>query len=211
MSGESSYSICVEIDMPTKGSRGEPYDYLPQFTGELRQEVGEDEGGCYSVIGTFSGYLLHHIAESDAYEMFDSIDQDAYEYWEALVDPKTKEWLEVMGDEEDTLFGTAGNALIVDRIVVNKEHRGNGLGLIILDHLISLYGELENVVLIRPAPIDEPLNEESHKRDVKWLEGREKISRYWQRLGFKKHREDFMFLDTAYKRPSLEEALKGIK
>jgi len=151
----------------------------------------DDEPTELNRVGTASGLLLHVGRVIDARKVsvrqtLDQMSSEEFSYYEALFDTRTDYWKESYTDK---LPGHPSNLFIVERMNIDNEHRGHGVGLALMNFMLnSALLPNETVVALHPFA----MGHESD--DVKAEEiGTAKLERYWKRAGFKKLRGSHVY------------------
>jgi len=157
-------------------------DYIYITHGEV---VGETEmfDGLFEkreVVASFSVTFVNFekmIAEGqDVEDIFDSHSDAMYNYYNVLYDGH--DFMEDIYEMYD--YGLVGaNLFIIDRLLVFSRFRGHGLGLKVMDFLISRLGHGAALVLIKPFPLQFECGEcpEQWKRDPPREWGFSKLSK----------------------------------
>jgi GNAT superfamily N-acetyltransferase len=196
------YTIALTIEREMDQD-DECYRYLVPIEGKIycveMDEYCNDT--TRNEAGRLSAYLmLVEAAENNGEpiaDYFDSIDQNTFDAFCAAIDIET-------GDIHESIQSLLNHEawsrdlLFVDKMEIRPEHRGHGLGLQAMRHLLELYGDQCGIVIAKPYPM-------YHKDDVRpapatdavWhtamqyalfeAEGdgaAEKLSQYWQQVGF---------------------------
>lgn len=103
-----------------------------------------------------------------------------------LTDPAVGEWRDVAG-----LQGApaTGHLLVLDRVRVEPEYRGNGLGPVIAAAVIERLGRGCRLAACYPAPFEGACRPEDRRREI------EALSRIWTKVGFRHWRDGVWMLD----------------
>lgn len=127
------------------------------------------------------------------HDIFD-VDQGLTDMARALFDTDFTDYHPgVLKRFEDNFFGE--DILIVRRLILTPQFRGQKIGLAVLHSVITDFGLGCGMVAIKPYPISGPVQS-----------GREKLRKYWARLGFERvGRSDFWALSLCYQfKPAAE-------
>ena len=199
---------------PTWGRGVEPDAYITDLDGEilLPKEDTDDE----ICVGTISAHSVHF---GEAYEngvsWFDVLDARSADtaMYVDLLDAEGfgySEWVESNFEP----FGSG--LLILDRIRIEPEHRGQGYGLYAAQLMITGFAS-NGIVACVPAPYEllkdaPPLrlgeddsNSSREKRIPGWTAAEAKLREYWSLLGFEQVPDSDVFaLSLTTRRPPLE-------
>lgn len=189
---------------------GEPTKYLLQYAGTI--DWCDDENGPNVRIGAFSLVVADiesaSIDRICAHDVFDTT-QSAFDVYQNLYDSKGNLLVRV----EKIAFGLEcswrQNVLILDRLVVLPEHRGHGVGLLVLRALIQQFRSSAGLVVMKPFPLqwekssrdeDGGLTRESLRLDLfpgSAQATTARLRRYYANLGFKLvPRTDYMVMSA---------------
>lgn len=117
---------------------------------EVRIEASKDPEEDPVVVGQASfcvvklGLALD--AELDALDACDSIDQDVHDLATAALDPDTGQ---LRDDLVEAFDAPLGDLLLLRRLEIDEAHRGQQLGLVVLDRIIDAFGS--GLVVCLPA------------------------------------------------------------
>lgn len=103
-----------------------------------------------------------------------------------LADPVRGEWREVAGLE---VASPGDHLLVLDRVWVDPEFRGNGLGPIIAAAVIERLGRGCRLAACYPAPFEGPCRPEDRPHEV------EALGQIWAEVGFRHWRDGVWMLD----------------
>lgn len=95
-----------------------------------------------------------------------------------LTDPVLGDWKEIVGTDPP-VRGEGDHLLVLDRVRVEPDYRGNGLGPIIAQAVIDRLGRGCRRAACFPAPFEGACRPEDHDREVAAL------GRIWARVGFR--------------------------
>lgn len=120
------------------------------------------------------------------HDIFD-VDQGLTDMARALFDTDFIDYHpDVLKRFEDNFFGE--DLLIIRQLTLHPKFRGQQLGLSVLHRVVTDFGHGCGLVAIKPYPLSGPVKS-----------GREKLRKYWARLGFKRiGRSDFWALSLCY-------------
>ena len=209
--------------------RAEPGDYIMDISG-LVQWSGNDEEKAIN-LGAFSCKLIDgDSAINDRMSLHDVFDHEksTFDIYEDLYDFDTGDLRE---DVTRMVFGPYSyafnsNLLVLDRLVIYPEHRGNGLGLLVLRGLMAEFSSFASLVVMKPYPLQfegktgpsyEPLEGlprehwglNSYKGRL--TKSRAQLRRHYAKLGFiLVPKTEYMVRDAQIPLPSVDELLKGI-
>lgn len=110
-----------------------------------------------------------------------------------LADPVRGEWRDVAaiaarGSDELETPVPAGHMLVLDRVWVEPDYRGNGLGPIIATRVIERLRRGCHLAACYPAPFEGACRPEDRRREV------EGLSRIWAEVGFRHWRDGVWML-----------------
>lgn len=192
----------------------DPSDYVNILDGLIYYSPEDNEDNeREEIIGAFRMvYIDANSATENGASLFDVYDCDAetLEFFESFVNLDDEEFTKELTDFLESEFGYIGNnVLIIDRIGIRPEYRGNNLGLIVLRNLIQRFSKGVSVVVIKPAPFE--FTTKHIKRNyIDWqcseikkdsIEAI-KLGKYYQKLGFTKiNNSAYLVLGTTKKLP----------
>jgi GNAT superfamily N-acetyltransferase len=188
---------------------GEPDQFLIRRDGEILVRTDDDQKEV--TIGTFS-LMIADIegaveANVSAYDVFDT-ESASFRHYEALYDGYDfKERVVKVAVGDDYVFRP--NLLMLERLTIYPEYRGQGLGLTVLRMLIERYRIGMGLVSLKPFPLQFEVNPMSETNDIprERLEldnfkgtsvaATRKLKRYYEKLGFKSvSRTEYMVRDA---------------
>lgn len=192
----------------------EPSDYVNILDGRIYYSPEDNEADeREEIIGAFRMvYIDANSATENETSLFDVYDCDAetLEFFESFVNLDDEEFTKELTDFLESEFIFSGNnVLIIDRIGICPEYRGNNLGLIVLQNLIQRFSKGVSVVAIKPAPFEFTTKHikqnyidwqcsEINKDSIEAI----KLGEYYQKLGFTKiNNSAYMVLGSAKKLP----------
>jgi hypothetical protein len=198
----------------------DPSDYVNILDGLIYYSSEDIEAnGCEEIIGAFRMIIIDaNSAKESQISLFDVYDCDAEasEFFDNFVNLDDEEFTIELSDFLESEFVFSGNnVLIIDRIGIRPEYRGNKLGLIVLRNLIRRFSKGISVVAIKPAPFEFTTSHikqnfidwqcsEVKKNSIEAI----KLGKYYQKLGFTKiNNSAFLVLGTAKKLPKLSPAV----
>jgi len=193
--------IDYPMDLALQFKENDAYVFDDGPASYCYRRYGDIDDDCVVTekIGSFEATIVNAEASllerNSLHYLFDH-DASIYEYFENLYDP---------GDEifsADVLlacgefFNSSQNLLIIDDLVVNPEHRGHGVGLLVLRTLMQRLGIGVGLVALAPFPdkSDSINRAEATVPTTLFLdqfnllefEATSKIQAYFGRLGFKR-------------------------
>jgi hypothetical protein len=194
----------------------EPDAYITDLDGEIlvSREGADDE----LRVGTVSAHSVH-LGEADEdgvpwFDVLDARDGDTAMYTD-LIDSDGScysEWV------ESNLEPFGSDLLILDRIRIKPEYRGNGYGLYAAQLMITGFAST-GVVACVPAPYE--LLENAPSRDPAtrprnrgnqipgWTAAEAKLRKHWSLLGFERvPSSDVFALSLSTHRPSMEAVMR---
>lgn len=192
----------------------DPSDYVNILDGLIYYSPEENETNeREEIIGAFRmAYIDANSATENETSLFDVYDCDAetLEFFESFVNLDDEEFTKELTDFLESEFVYSGNnVLIIDRIGIRPEFRGNNLGLIVLRNLIQRFSKGVSVVAIKPAPF-EFTSSHIKKEYIDWQRSKTKkdsieaikLGEYYHKLGFTKiNNSAYLVLGTAKKLP----------
>lgn len=139
------------------------------------------DGDDGTVCGRLRAYILRtkEMIESSGFDIDAWEDEDELDDIAKAVYTTTGGWsdeVKAAWPDIDSL-----DVLVIENIFLEKPHRGAGLGLVIVDRTISLFGRGCGLVAISPWPTE--LDNRGDEEEARIAHG--KIGKYSQRLGFK--------------------------
>ncbi|MHB1339986.1 MAG: hypothetical protein ACYCYG_14355, partial [Bellilinea sp.] len=172
----------------------DPSDYVNILDGLIYYSLEENETNeREEIIGAFRMvYIDANSATENETSLFDVYDCDAetLEFFESFVNLDDEEFTKELTDFLESEFVYSGNnVLIIDRIGIRPEFRGNNLGLIVLRNLIQRFSKGVSVVAIKPAPF-EFISSHIKKEYIDWQRSETKkdsieaikLGEYYQKL-----------------------------
>lgn len=185
---------------------------------EVRGEISEfDEVSNADVkVGAIEIFLIMRnraIDESvSLFEAMDSINDSVHELYTALFDHKTDEW---NANIERMYKGEIweSDVLLIDRIQLDSNYRGHGIGAAVVRETIALFGSNCGLVVCKPFPLQYQGWQDEDKKHLreqpdfeqKRLADFAKVERFWSDLGFRKvpDSEIFAYCPQLIEQPSL--------
>ena len=154
---------------------------------------------------------------TDVFDIFDAHSDSTADYYDSLFDPDTVGF----GENLQQLFNYEifeQGVLIIDRLELLPNYRGQNLGLIIMRGLMQRFSLGAGVVAIKPFPLQFE-HEPSTEREDRWRNelqlsnftksertATQKLRRYYRKLGFVGMQgTPFMFRSTTRRLPTIEE------
>jgi len=199
---------------PTWGRGVEPDAYITDLDGEilLPKEDSDDE----ICVGTISAHSVHF---GEAYEngvsWFDVLDARSADT-AMYVDLLDAEGFGYSESVESTFEPFGSGLLILDRIRIEPEHRGQGYGLYAAQLMITGFAS-NGLVACVPAPYEllkdapplrlgeDDTNSSREERIPGWTAAEAKLREYWSLLGFEQLPDSDVFaLSLTTRRPPFE-------
>jgi GNAT superfamily N-acetyltransferase len=206
-SGESRISKCPDPD-----------EYVYETSGDI---LGIDDNGVKQPVGKFQVYYVdaeHAIDEGEAiFDVLDAHSSHVAEYFEPVFGSQEPHFnSRILELFDHAVFG--GNLLILDRLEVLPQYRGQGIGLTVLRHMIARFSSGAALVAMKPFPLQFEASPSVGFGD-KWQDkmglsqfpaaedaATEKLFRYYSKLGFLRlSGTPMMVISTAHSLPSLED------
>ncbi len=211
------YTMRWWCDAPVRNT-GEPaFDFID----DIRGSVLFHHNGRRQRIGRF---LLHRVRLAEAWQHgwspcdvlgAHSCDLTAIGF--PLLDPENGDLRESI---KDKFYAIGVVMTVLNRVEILPEHRGNGLGLAVVDRLLDTLCPPTELVVTSPVPIqflkgfDDAARRDQFAARLQMdqfttspTRAISKLRRYWSKLGFQRlDKTDVYVLSTAYKRPPLETA-----
>lgn len=193
----------------------EPDDFVYTTSGTI---ASSDESENQILVGKFTVHYIDLIAAEDegqsAFGIFDAHSQGLAEYYAALFDGDEfqKKVFDALDEE------SYSNLLILDRLEILPEFRGNNLGLVVMRRLINRFSAGASLVAIKPFPLQfeaHPNDDSSWRQQMKLSSfsgseksSTEKLLRYYGRLGFVSvPATPFMVLATTSRLPAIKDLI----
>lgn len=122
-----------------------------------------------------------------------------------LLDGKDR-WIEALQEYFDIY---SSDLLVLDRIEVQPEHRGQGYDLPATCGLIDAFGPDCGLVAMKPFPLQSE-NKVNEGNLAEFKAAQKKLGQYWSRVGFQPvpGSPELLALSTAYKQPSFAQMLR---
>ena len=151
---EAKKNIVANIEFAVRVSLHEQYvdaDFVHSILGKISAESEdpgkEDVGYIKASLVQFGEAMDHGISTE---RLGDGIDGNIAEYWELLFDVDTGYWKEEVQDEYEA---SGCDLLIIDCIEISPKFRGTGVGPIIIDRTIGIFGPVCGLVACKPWPL----------------------------------------------------------
>jgi len=196
----------------------EPEAYVTDLRGDVLVRGEDQEDDC--CVGTISAFRVHLQRASDDgmpwADVLDAHSEDMASYL-ALLSSKGSRYSNWV---ESTLEPLGRDLLVLDRIRIEPEHRGQGYGLYAAELMINGFGPCDGVVACQPAPYellrrfdDLPPREAAatsrHELIPEWAAAEAKLRKHWSLLGFRKvPKSDVFALSLAFRRPSIQQVIQ---
>ena len=193
--------IHFDADWPLHGEGFDTSFYWP-VSAEVLVPIDDDEtedAPKIKVATALFGVCLAGNALNEGYDIIEELDavsQDVYEFGETFYRDRkrgfgsnVRRWLENNVD----MWGTYCNALLVESMWVNPEHRGNDLALRLLQQIARTFGHGCKLIVLQASPtmINDP-----EKRD-RSPEAKRKLITFYEAIGFHRAgKSDWMVIDN---------------
>ena len=198
----------------------DPGDYIYPICGRIAK-MDDDESDI--LVGKFRQYYVD-IASAintgiDVFDIFDAHSDSTADYYDSLFDPDTVGFSENL----QQLFNYdifEQSVLIIDRLELLPNYRGQNLGIIIMRRLIQRFSAGAGVVAIKPFPLQFehriPAEDESGWHAEMQLssfreterDSTRKLQNHYRKLGFVEMKgTPHMFLSTARRLPRIDKLL----
>jgi len=185
----------------------EPSEYASAWRGRI---VVNDDNRCSVVAGriTLTLYDLNR-AEIDGQhplEVFDCLSESALELYQDIYDGyDTKEGVEDVVEDV-----TSPSLLVIEIVEVLPQYRGGGLGLAAALKAMHLLGPAGGMVALLAAPLNQPFWHRGMKMEEFPPDSpqvREKLGKYWERLGFRRLGSESLYLRNLENLPRISDLL----
>lgn len=216
----ASVSLKVSANIwPTWADYVEPDVYITSLEADIM--VAGDDLSQRVKVGTVSALLarLEKAAENgvDCVDVLDARSADTALYLDLFDIEQScySEWV------QSTLEPFGKDLLILDRIQILPEYRGNGYGLYAAYAMISTFGPSDGLVACVPAPFELLQKHRSSStsnrtliRDEQnipgWNEAQAKLRRHWGLLGFRRvPRSEVFALSLTLKQPTISAIMRA--
>lgn len=209
----------IDWSMRTEGWDGESggHDFKRiDATGTLvfTAECYEEDTEVDTKVGTIRltqyrmGYMADHCSPGLVHQIFDTT-QEGLDAYEAVVRPLRDEFAESM----------QGDVQIVERVVVDRAHRGYGLALFMLEAADTVINGCMSAQILKPFPLQferrgetygfappPPPGTAEHAQAEKAALA--KVTAHYEKLGFEEHDGSGFFLRwSGYRSPPLAQAM----
>jgi hypothetical protein len=209
---DRAMSYCMEFTVPESGFVDEVLAPAHEFTGKILFDPSDEEDDDVEipkdgVVGTVKGIRLDiWEARASGVPLFEVCDAHSEELLDCYEDLFEDDDL-----REDLAIEGHGGLLFIDKIKIEPQHRGFGLGLMTLLKTINQFGVGCAAVAIKPFPL-QYCGRNAKSKDKDFAASQKKLVNYWSRLGFARVPDsDFFFFDLAYQLPTMEKLLKALK
>jgi hypothetical protein len=170
---EGNYALQVEIKLHSSVDDERSRQVAHPICGSLQLQVWESETEDSQTVevGHIVAWRTLSFHPQQLVLWADSIDQDVYSAFDWLVNQQTRI------DPQEVLLHPA---LLLDRVIVEPEWRGLGFTLPAVATFLDMVAC--EFVFLMPSPTDaSSLSKQELKR------GRQRLKRYWQKLGFENY------------------------
>lgn len=198
---------------------GDDVEYIRRVTGEIVcSSLGDGENQC--VAGTLDAYVIkvERIQEAGLplIDICDEHSQTLFDYASVLFDERRNTWKRSI--ERQCGGVVAGDALVLDQIVVRPEHRGRGVGLAAAWRFLELFEGGCGLAACEPYPMQFKSMTPAHEHWCAEMQADKfaadkdvalsKLRSYWSRLGFVRLRGSTRYvLNLARRRATLDRLL----
>jgi hypothetical protein len=196
----------------------EPEHHILSMDGKILLSM-EDEEELQA--GIFQLLLVSlSTAREDGFAAFEVLDSltDTAHYLELIDD--SGDWSQMVRHQFVDVIDS--DLLIVNKVNVDLEYRGRGLGILAVKTAIDCFSRGCGLVALKPFPLqfthwespdwepETPLPDGMTKAQA-FRSALKKVEKHWARLGFRRiGRTDLWGLCPAHRQPTLEKALRGI-
>ncbi|MFK8905938.1 hypothetical protein [Streptomyces sp. YS-3] len=158
-----------------------------------------------AAVGSMTFYRVHLDRGRNAYSALADESEDLYEIAQVLLDPATGYYTDEVGE----LLEYSGSGLLVmDRVALNAEWRGQGLGVALATEAIFRLMPGCRAVACSPGVSD--LSADRLRDEAEWDRITAKIARGWERIGFLHYRDNVYLLSpTSQELEEQRGALRG--
>lgn len=144
-------------------------------------------------VGRMSFARVRMYGPDDPFEAMDSHSQDLCRIGETVLDVASGQWHPAC---EDVLAHPAGDLLVMDRVILEPDWRGLGLGPVLAGAAIRRLSNGCAAVACEPGSADgREMTEDQHR------EAAAKLGRVWSTIGFEPFRDGVYLLDCHLQRP----------
>lgn len=154
--------------------------------------VDDDCASCTvedAAVGSMAFYRVHLDRGRNAFSAMETESEDLFEIAQVLLDPTTGYYT----DEVSGLLGYSGSALLLmDRVTLREEWRGQGLGVILAAEAIFRLMSGCRAVACSPGVSD--LSADGLRDEAEWDRVAAKIVSGWKRIGFLPYRDNVFVL-----------------
>jgi hypothetical protein len=200
-------SFGLKLSMHVPLHTMEPSEYASAWRGRI---VVNDEDGNSLIAGRVALTLYDlERAEIDGQhplEVFDCLSESALELYQDIYDGyDLKE-----GVEEVVEDVTSPSLLVIEIVEVLPQYRGGGLGLAAALKAMHLLGPAGGMVALLAAPLNQPFWHRRMKMEEfppASPQVREKLGKYWERLGFRQLGSDSLYLRNLENLPTISDLL----
>ena len=175
----------------------------------------EDPNKSEITVGTMEGWCMRSERVSETrcnfLDVFDG-DQDH-------LDVGSLVWDHAANDYAADLTDGRGDLIVPHAVSLLPEHRGKGIGLLVVWRFLDYFGANASLAVVKPYPLNH--GDPAKPRDKAFREmyrqfaktpkaaGMEALARHWSKLGFRRLRDsEYLFLDMSRSRPSLEDLIE---
>ncbi len=183
----------------------EPNGYVYQYRGEIfdyeEEEDDNDDLGCDEPnvkVGEIEVFYVDRVRiineRGSFYEAMDDISSDTRECHAALIDDESDDWKEEVTAliSEDALIHD--NVLLINRLQIEEQFRGRGLGAKVVHEIIKTFGSQCAVIVCKPFPLQYRGYRSEENAEARSAPGQEqkrraafrKVAAFWKSVGFRK-------------------------
>jgi len=184
----------------------EPSEYLTQAEGEIILWEEERDTLAGHITLTLYQFGRAEVQGQHPREVFDYLSEESLELYQEIYDGfHLRE--EVRAIVDDVL---SPSLLVIETVEVLPQFRGGGLGLAAALKAMHMLGPAAGIVALIAAPLNPDVSNEGMKMEEFAPDSplvREKLGRYWKRLGFRRFGCDGLLLRNMENLPLVGEVL----
>jgi GNAT superfamily N-acetyltransferase len=184
---KKSESITFRVDFEVSLSQyeGDPSDFITVYHGDI---IGMMDDDSEQEIGTVVVYLIERgrvLNEGiSLFEVMDCLDGDSCDCFANLFDQKSEQ----LKPEVERLLSEnrafQNDMMLIERLELKPEYRGQGLGKEIASRVIQKFGENCSVIACVPVPLQfTGLGPRDKRPEGKRL-AQQRVRKFWEGVGF---------------------------
>lgn len=163
-------------------------------------------------VGTLDGWYLRseRVAECNFFDLFDG-DQDRLAVGSVV-------WNHEENGYAADLTDGVGDLIVPHAVSLLPEHRGKGVGLLVVWRFLDYFGANASLAVVKPYPLNHGNPDKQRDETFRQMyrqfaktpkaAGVKALARHWGKLGFQQLRDsEYLFLDMSRARPSLEDLI----